>query len=191
MPLETASPLPDRRVLRAARSLYTNQQWQRVIEARIARASDVLTGYLGMCGLAVATIGAYTVSAAAGELSIAPLPSVDATQLELPDAAHEEAASSAMAFETAVDLAAGDDGLPASLLAPHDVVRDGIAEDYGAAGLVASALSEHAHLLARAAERKLPCPWCGQPLSAEQFQLGGAAEVRLFCTTEGCGFEEF
>jgi hypothetical protein len=48
--------------VRAARSLYHNQQAREIAEARIERASDALVSYLGLSGLATARFGVCVVT---------------------------------------------------------------------------------------------------------------------------------
>lgn len=85
MPTEYRLPAPDKRLLRAARSLHHNQQAKEIAEARIERASEALISYLGLFGLAAARFGLFDVMLVDGQLTITKLPGHDAEQLVLPD----------------------------------------------------------------------------------------------------------
>lgn len=128
----------DRRLARAAGSLYRNLGYLTAAEGRIERASALLRSYLAERGLTTAALGLY--------------------QVEL--------------VEEVGGLAVTRDSNPDA-----DPVATEPAGDPG--------------LLSRAAAGQLPCPRCTAPLSAEPFQIGGTPEVRLYCTSVGCGFEEF
>jgi hypothetical protein len=83
--MEQEPPAPDRRVVRAARSLYINRRNREIVEGRIERATATLTSYLGLYGLAVARCGFFDVELADGDIRLKKLPSPDAAQLELQD----------------------------------------------------------------------------------------------------------
>lgn len=85
MSTEQQLPPPDRRLVRAARSLYHNQQAKEIVEARIERASEAITSYLGLSGLVAARFGMFDVALVDGQLQIAKLPGHDAEQLVLPE----------------------------------------------------------------------------------------------------------
>ena len=84
--MEQELPPPDRRVVRAARSLYINRRNREIVEGRIERATATLTAYLGLYGLAIARCGFFDVELADGDIRLKKLPSPDAAQLELQDA---------------------------------------------------------------------------------------------------------
>lgn len=83
--LESEQPVPDRRIIRAARSLYTNRHRLTTIEARIDRATGELTTFLGLYGVSTATIGMFAVSWDGEALQLERLPALDGAQLPLPD----------------------------------------------------------------------------------------------------------
>lgn len=87
--LETEShPLPpDRRVIRAAHSLYVNQERLTRVVSRIERASDTLHGYLTLAGVESALLAGYHVSldCQSGQVAVTKLPGLEAHQLMLPD----------------------------------------------------------------------------------------------------------
>lgn len=85
MSTEQPQPLPDKRLLRAARSLYTNRQKQAIIESRIDRAATEINTFMGLYGIATAAIGSYDVQLEDGEVHVAYRPSPDAAQLPLPN----------------------------------------------------------------------------------------------------------
>lgn len=85
MSTEQRLPPPDKRLVRAARSLYHNQQAREIVEARIERASEALTSYLGLSGLVGARFGLFDVALVDGQLQVAKLPGYDAEQLALPE----------------------------------------------------------------------------------------------------------
>ena len=114
------------------------------IEARIDRATEDLTAYLGLYGLSTAQIGAYSVAWDGESVTLERVPSLDAAQLELPDL--DDSTCGEQLNET---------------------------------------------VLARAAEGRLPCPWCDTPLATQSIEIEGEPEVRLYCPVEACGFEEY
>jgi hypothetical protein len=83
--MEQEPPAPDRRVVRAARSLYINRRNREIVEGRIERATATLTAYLGLYGLAIARCGFFDVELADGDIRLKKLSSPDAAQLELQD----------------------------------------------------------------------------------------------------------
>lgn len=85
MQTEQRLSLTDKRLLRAARSLYHNQQAKATAEARIDRAAEALISYLGLTGLATAQFGLFDVSVVDGQLQVTKLPGHDAEQLVLPE----------------------------------------------------------------------------------------------------------
>lgn len=93
--MEFEQPVPDRRIIRAARSLYTNRNRLTTIEARIDRATDELTAFLGLYGMSTATIGMFAVSWDGEALQLERLPGLDAAQLPLPDFDDDDDRSSA------------------------------------------------------------------------------------------------
>ena len=78
--MEQEPPAPDRRVVRAARSLYINRRNREIVEGRIERATATLTSYLGLYGLAVARCGFFDVELTDGDIRLKKLPSPDAAQ---------------------------------------------------------------------------------------------------------------
>jgi DNA repair protein RadC len=85
MPTEQQCLPPDKRLVRAARSLYHNREAKEIAEARIERASDALVSYLGLAGLATARFGLFDVVLVDGQLTVTKLPDNDAEQLVLPE----------------------------------------------------------------------------------------------------------
>lgn len=85
MSTEQQLPPPDKRLVRAARSLYHNQQAREIVEARIERASEAITSYLGLSGLVGARFGMFDVALVDGQVQITKLPGHDAEQLVLPE----------------------------------------------------------------------------------------------------------
>lgn len=79
-------------MLRAARSLYTNRARLTVVEARIDRASQELTTYLGLAGLTTATIGAFEIELDDEQLRLTHHPLPGASQLPLLDSVTDEPA---------------------------------------------------------------------------------------------------
>jgi DNA repair protein RadC len=85
MSTEQRLPLPDKHLVRAARSLHHNREAKELAEARIERASDALVSYLGLCGLATARFGLFDVALVDGQVQVTKLPGQDAEQLALPE----------------------------------------------------------------------------------------------------------
>jgi len=88
--METSPRASDTRLLRAARSLYTNRARQQIIEARIERATDALIAHLGLYGLAAVTLGFYQVELVDGQLQLTKHETNGATQLPLPEGDHHD-----------------------------------------------------------------------------------------------------
>jgi len=84
--METQPVASDARLLRAARSLYTNRTRQQIIEARIERATDALMAHLGLYRLTAVTLGFYQVELVDGQLQLTKHETNGATQLPLPEA---------------------------------------------------------------------------------------------------------
>ena len=76
---------PDRRVIRAARSLHVNRERRVQVEGRIDRAEASLRSYLELAGLEAATIGGYQVERCGEELALTPIALLGVTQLVLPE----------------------------------------------------------------------------------------------------------
>ena len=100
--LEAEPPLPDRRLLRAARSLFTNRERLAVIERRIESASDEIARYLGLWGLESATFGVYHVVLDDGFLTLTRHVLQEAVQLSLPG----------LASSTAIEPQSVEEGRP-------------------------------------------------------------------------------
>lgn len=79
--------LPDRRFVRAARSLYTNRERRALIEARIAAADSELRTYLALNGLTLAVVGAFEVKLDGDDLHLTRRVMPNIQQLELPELA--------------------------------------------------------------------------------------------------------
>lgn len=171
MQVEQRLSPPDKRLLRAARSLYHNQQAKAIAEARIDRAAEALISYLGLTGLATARFGLFEVSVVEGQLQVAKLPGHDAEQLVLPEmGVVEHAVHDAAPFITY--------GTPAHV-APHvQTVRHADQVSF-LAPEEAALMHELRQLTARAAAiYDRTRPHTGYPESGVKFSSG--SEVYLF-----------
>lgn len=81
--MESEPRASDVRLLRAARSLYTNRERQQIIEARIERATDSLMSYLGLWGLTSANLGLFQIELIDGQLQLTKREATGASQLRL------------------------------------------------------------------------------------------------------------
>jgi len=82
--MEYNRPVPDARLLRAARSLHYNRAAAATAAERLERAEEAIRSWLTLSGHAQAMLGMFHVALEGETITISKVASPDATQLPLP-----------------------------------------------------------------------------------------------------------